>query len=195
MDHASSDTLGVNDSGTCEKIDTPVTQRRSPDVPRKIKPWGFTYFVQRGDAIKIGQSAIPKSRISSLQTSFPDRLETLAIIPNTIIDEPTTHQRFAHLRMAGEWFRAEPELIEFILAVKVRAGQSRPAPKPDTAIDTRRSLIAKRAAAGAKTPIGYRCSNLIEMLDNFRTAEGERRSNLAKSINRTMAELAQLSAV
>jgi len=32
-------------------------------------------------------------------------------------------------------------------------------------------LIAKRVAAGADTPIGHRCSNLIEMLETYRTAE------------------------
>lgn len=58
--------------------------------------------------------------------------------------------------------------------------------------NTRRELIAKRVAAGADTPIGHRCSNLIEMLDNYRTAEGEQKANLAKSIQKTMAELAGL---
>lgn len=55
--------------------------------------------------------------------------------------------------------------------------------------NTRRELIAKRVAAGADTPIGHRCSNLIEMLDNYRTAEGEQKANLAKSIQQTMTEL------
>lgn len=55
--------------------------------------------------------------------------------------------------------------------------------------DTRRILIAKRVAAGADSPIGHRCSNLIEMLENYRTAEGEQKANLAKSIQQTMTEL------
>ena len=58
--------------------------------------------------------------------------------------------------------------------------------------NTRRDLIAKRQAAGANTPVGHRCSNLIEMLDNYRTAEGEQKAALAESIERTMAELAGL---
>lgn len=56
--------------------------------------------------------------------------------------------------------------------------------------NTCRDLIAKRIAAGADTPIGHRCSNLIEQLDNYRTAEGDQRANLAKSIQRTVTELA-----
>ena len=58
--------------------------------------------------------------------------------------------------------------------------------------NTRRDLIAKRQAAGADTKIGHRCSNLIEMLDNYRTAEGDQKAALAESIERTMTELAAL---
>lgn len=57
---------------------------------------------------------------------------------------------------------------------------------------TRRDLIAKRTAAGADTPPGHRCSNLIEQLDAYRAAEGEQKANLAKSIQRTLAELNDL---
>lgn len=58
--------------------------------------------------------------------------------------------------------------------------------------NTRRDLIAQRTAAGADTPKGHRISNLIEMLDNYRTAEGEQKAALAKSIKRTLTELAGL---
>lgn len=58
---------------------------------------------------------------------------------------------------------------------------------------TRRELIAKRVAAGANTPIGHRCSNLVELLDNYATAEGEdQREHISKNIRRQMAELAGL---
>jgi hypothetical protein len=59
--------------------------------------------------------------------------------------------------------------------------------------DTRRSLIAKRVAAGAETPIGHRCSNLVELLDNYAKVEGEdQRSHLERNIRRQMTELAGL---
>lgn len=54
-----------------------------------------------------------------------------------------------------------------------------------------RDLIAKRAAAGADTPIGHRCSNLIEQLEHYQTATGDQRANLAKSIQRSLTELAR----
>jgi hypothetical protein len=56
--------------------------------------------------------------------------------------------------------------------------------------DTRRQLIAKRNAAGADTPIGHRCSNLIEQLENLRGATGDQREHLMKSIQKSMAGLA-----
>lgn len=40
--------------------------------------------------------------------------------------------------------------------------------------DTRRKLITRRVAAGTDTQIGHRCSNLIELLDNYGTADTER---------------------
>jgi hypothetical protein len=57
----------------------------------------------------------------------------------------------------------------------------------------RRNLIAKRVAAGAETPIGHRCSNLVELLDNYAKVEGEdQRSHLERNIRRQMTELAGL---
>lgn len=107
-----------NSAQVCDLRDTALTQPRSPTVP-----WGFTYFVRRGDAIKIGHSGNPKQRISDLQICFPEPLEVIAVIPNTIIDEPTAHKKFAHLRLSGEWFQATPDLLDFIKWVKAEADQ------------------------------------------------------------------------
>lgn len=59
--------------------------------------------------------------------------------------------------------------------------------------DTRRKLIALRVKLGAETPAGYRCSNLVEQLQNYQTAEGEQKANLAKSIQKSMEELTALA--
>lgn len=56
--------------------------------------------------------------------------------------------------------------------------------------DTRRKLIAKRNEVGANTPLGHRCSNLIEQLENLREAAGDQRTHLIKSIQKSMADLA-----
>jgi hypothetical protein len=80
-------------------------------------PKGFTYFVRDGDMIKIGSSVSPAARIKTLQCGFPRKLEVLAIVPMAVADEFQTHQRFAHLRTSGEWFRSGADLVEFIDAL------------------------------------------------------------------------------
>lgn len=128
--------------------------------------WEYTYFVQRGNAIKIGHSAIPKQRISGLQVSFAERLEILAIVPNTIISEAAAHEQFAHLRISGEWFRAEPDLIEFILALKLQI-EAPAKPKNEAAALGAKALVkqlhALRTAHGHNTPMGHAASNLAEI--------------------------------
>jgi hypothetical protein len=85
-----------------------------------------TYFVRSGDTIKIGRSYSPIDRIKNLGTGMPTSLETLAIIPADIIHERTAHEKFRHLRLNGEWFRAEPELLAFIETLKDQLRQYRP---------------------------------------------------------------------
>ncbi len=70
--------------------------------------------------------------------------------------------------------------------------------------NARRKLVALRNAHGADTPIGHRCSNLIEMIQNMPPAEEDRieyleqpiiksqRENLIDSIKKTMAEIDDL---
>jgi hypothetical protein len=60
--------------------------------------------------------------------------------------------------------------------------------------NTRRELISLRVKLGADTPAGHRCSNLVEQLEHYRTAEGEQREHLAKNIAAQMKELTDLSA-
>lgn len=59
---------------------------------------------------------------------------------------------------------------------------------------TRRNLIAMRLKFGAKTPAGMRCSNLVEQLENLRTATGEQKAALEAFIKEQMADLAKLTA-
>lgn len=57
----------------------------------------------------------------------------------------------------------------------------------------RKSLDALRAKHGADTPIGYRCSKLIEQLKRYPGSTGEQRANLEKFIAQSVAELSKLS--
>ena len=59
--------------------------------------------------------------------------------------------------------------------------------------NTRRDLIALRNAHGADTPVGYRCSNLIELLQNYDDAESANEElALSKLIVKQMADLDRL---
>lgn len=180
----------MNDSGTSGSICAETVPLRKFADHSINGVWGHTYFVQREGRIKIGHSGAPKERISSLGP-----VTILAIVPNTIISEGAAHKMFAHLRVEGEWFWVAPDLLAFIEQIKKEAAAMPKDEPPELNLEyenTRRDLIAKRVAAGAGTPIGHRISNLIEMMDNYRTAEGEQKTALAKNIQRTMAELAKL---
>lgn len=57
---------------------------------------------------------------------------------------------------------------------------------------TRCDLIALRNAHGADSPIGYRCSNLVELIQNLQGATGERRDGIMANIEKQAADLARL---
>ncbi len=58
----------------------------------------------------------------------------------------------------------------------------------------RKQLDALRVKHGADTPIGHRCSNIIELLKAHGIATGFRKAYLAFYIERQMAGLAALDA-
>lgn len=196
-DDAGSGKIVRNDARTCDQIDTPLTQPRSGPVH------GITYFIRAGDAIKIGFASNLKDRLGSLQTSHPDELEVLAAISAVHVDEYAAHQKFAHLRIRGEWFRADKDLLQFIEYAKLKFGEAAPhkpaprrkpapkAPKQMTEVQKLRSLASKH---GADSPIGHRCSNLAAMIPHYENAtDAERRLALAASMSRTMSEIERLT--
>ena len=73
------------------------------------------YFIQgeMTQNIKIGVSKNPERRMRSLESSEP--LNLLAIIKEGgTVKEKKLHRQFKHLRLHGEWFRPDKELLEFI---------------------------------------------------------------------------------
>lgn len=89
------------------------TERRVSMQAQRRAPARVTYFIQGegGGPIKIGIStrAGLQNRLSSIQTGHPDRLVVRIMRGNR---EREMHLRFAHLRLAGEWFHADGELAE-----------------------------------------------------------------------------------
>lgn len=70
---------------------------------------GVVYFIRFGDRVKIGFTTNLAGRLADLPHD-----EVLGTVPGAMADERRCHAAFAHLRVTGEWFRAEPELLSFI---------------------------------------------------------------------------------
>lgn len=68
------------------------------------------YFAQRrkGGLIKIGYSRNVKPRVQTI------RAKVIGAVPGEREVEKKLHKRFAHLRVRGEWFRPEDDLLEYI---------------------------------------------------------------------------------
>lgn len=120
--------LWRGDALTMSDVETISTAARGLD--REMKDWikngpqgkpsrrtverGYVYFAQCGDTIKIGFSMSVTGRIRSLQTSNGALVVLLGTIPGTRDREKAIHGMFRNARLAGEWFRATPELIDFV---------------------------------------------------------------------------------
>ena len=91
------------------------------------------YLVRAGDRIKIGyaESDVP-GRIKTLQTGCPTPLTLLATFPGGRSVEASLHRRYAHLRTTGEWFRADPVLLEHIDSLNATPAACLAHGSPDT---------------------------------------------------------------
>ena len=68
------------------------------------------------DNYKIGYSYNPRKRINGLQSSFPEKLEFVFIIPtlNAFKLEHQLHKQFHDKRLTGEWFKLDCADLGFI---------------------------------------------------------------------------------
>ncbi len=81
----------------------------------------MVYFIREGDAgnIKIGFTLDDiNKRVADLQTGCSQELIVLHLIDGESSKEREIHEQFSHLRIRGEWFRPDPELIEYIEELK-----------------------------------------------------------------------------
>ena len=77
------------------------------------------YFIQSGNdgPIKIGYSKSDKTlmrRIYAMQTFNSKTLNLLKTIEGGFKEERKIHRLFEYLKLMGEWFKPDMELIEFI---------------------------------------------------------------------------------
>ena len=73
------------------------------------------YFLQtESGSIKIGSANNPENRLKIFQNGSVEYLKLLGTMPGGLIREKEIQRQFRHLRIKGEWFSSEPELIDFI---------------------------------------------------------------------------------
>lgn len=103
------------------QIVTPGNRIHRLDGEKLAHQAHFIYFILNEDskAIKIGRAKDLARRMKSLQTSSPVELKLLKTIQVEGGEaaqalESSLHQQFRELRLAGEWFRAEAALLDYI---------------------------------------------------------------------------------
>lgn len=89
--------------------------RASSEPDEKLRSW--VYFIQRGESgpIKIGTAMNVDKRLTQLQCGNAEHLRVLfAGKTSDGLREVDLHKKFHRLRMKGEWFKPERELLEFV---------------------------------------------------------------------------------
>jgi hypothetical protein len=76
------------------------------------------YFIsaREVDLVKIGYAFNPVARFHGLRVASPVELSLEGAVPGGFREERELHQRFARLRVRGEWFMLCPDLREMIEA-------------------------------------------------------------------------------
>ncbi len=76
----------------------------------------WLYAIQAGEdgPVRIGTTLSPSQRLKTLQAANAERLRPLALWRGTPDEERGWHQTFGALRLQGEWFRPEPELLSML---------------------------------------------------------------------------------
>lgn len=102
---------------TMEQVREHIAEQRA-----RIRGKPHVYFIQQGDsgAIKIGCSKNPTQRLQGLQTGHSEPLRLLTCAVGSQAQERALHDRFAHLRVSGEWFRPAEDLLAYIRLVNDR---------------------------------------------------------------------------
>lgn len=90
--------------------------------------------------LKIGCSRQPRDRLITIQQHCPFPLMLVELVCAPDHAERALHARFKHLRYFGEWFYAEPELLEFVATLP--EGFANPPQRP----------VKARAATRLSTP-------------------------------------------
>jgi hypothetical protein len=101
--------LWAFDHATDHAMSAALERTGRPKLKRARQTDGVVYFVRFGGLVKIGWTSNLKRRMSDVPNE-----EILGTTAGTMEDEKRCHAAFAHLRVKGEWFTPEPDLMAFI---------------------------------------------------------------------------------
>lgn len=94
---------------------------------RRISPRRFVIDMSAEDHAMLVRLLTWTSEIGTT-TNISQRMqdlhatEVLATEPGTALTERMRHQQFRHLRVLGEYFRPDPELLEHVEAIRAKHG-------------------------------------------------------------------------
>jgi hypothetical protein len=86
-------------------------------LKRNPEEEGWIYFVGIPGFIKIGFAKDLRSRLMQLQISLPFELVVHQKMRGRRYIERGLHYKFHHLHERGEWFRTDPELLNYIKSI------------------------------------------------------------------------------
>lgn len=93
----------------------PKNRAAGKQAPFRNQTNGMVYFIKGSSgAIKIGFSYNPLRRLKDLQSANGEKLTLIKSYPGTKFKEKELHSKFNHIRLFGEWFYPQKDLIEFI---------------------------------------------------------------------------------
>ena len=87
----------------------------TPEPPQKNKD-ELIYFIRKGEtgSIKIGRTSDVENRLNGLQTGSDIKLNLIKTIPGNPKLEAYLHEKFKSIRLEGEWFSPDNNLLELI---------------------------------------------------------------------------------
>lgn len=97
----------------------PIVPKQFVEKPKRVlEKSGYVYLLKEvnGAHYKIGQTSNPEQRKQNFDVKLPFAVEFEVLIEtnNRYELERQLHQRFAHKREKGEWFKLSPEDVEYI---------------------------------------------------------------------------------
>ncbi len=85
----------------------------------------FVYFFGSGPNIKIGYTTDWRGRLRTLSTAQAHHIAPVVVIPGDRRLEAALHQKFAHLRLHGEWFELGSEIVAYLAEIADQRVDSR----------------------------------------------------------------------